>query len=162
MPEAISQSIVPFSTQRWRSICCLLPGLPVWSRASHISHWIGLRLTNPTTAQAVLILLAAYTVWSMPMRLISATYQTMGNMARSQWIANAQQILAVLLSAIVLLLGGGMLATASAQLLTVALVGGFVLFEIRRRFPEFIPGITQARLSVLKELAQPSMLFALL
>jgi O-antigen/teichoic acid export membrane protein len=127
-----------------------------------ISRWIGLRLTNPPTAQAVLILLAGYTMWSMPMRLISATYQTMGNMARSQWIANAQQVLAVLLSAIVLLLGGRMLATASAQLLTVALVVGFVLFEIRRRFPGFLPGITQARLSVLKELAHPSMLFALL
>jgi len=127
-----------------------------------ISRWIGLRLTNPSTAQAVLILLAAYSVWSMPMRLVSATYQTMGNMARSQWIANAQQILVVLLSATILFFGGGMLATASAQLLTVALVVGFVLFEIQRRRPAFFPGITQARWSVLKELAHPSMLFALL
>src|SRR5260370_9433615 len=55
-----------------------------------------------------------------------------------------------------------MLATASAQLLTVALTAGFVLFEIRHRFPDFFPGVTQARLSLLKELAHPSLLFALL
>ncbi|HMF90011.1 MAG TPA: hypothetical protein VKL40_05160 [Candidatus Angelobacter sp.] len=138
---------------------CLVAGV---AHLLPIPRWIGLRLTNPATAQAVLILLAAYTVWSMPMRLISATYQTMGNMARSQWIANAQQLLVVLLSAAVLLFGGKMLATASAQLLTVALVVGFVLFETRKRFPGFFPGLSQARLSVLMELAHPSMLFALL
>jgi O-antigen/teichoic acid export membrane protein len=127
-----------------------------------VSRWLGLRLTNPSTAQTLLILLAAYTVWSMPMRLISASYQTMGNMARSQWIANGQQVFVVLLSATVLLFGGGMLATASAQLFTVALVGGVVLFEIQHRRPAFFPGVSQARFSVLKELAHPSMLFALL
>jgi O-antigen/teichoic acid export membrane protein len=127
-----------------------------------VSQWIGLKLTSPATARLVPVLLAGYFVWSMPMRLIGATYQTQGNLARSQWIANAQQILVVLLSAAVLLLGGGMLATASAQLLTVALTAGFVLFEIRHRFPDFFPGVTQARLSLLKELARPSLLFALL
>jgi O-antigen/teichoic acid export membrane protein len=138
---------------------CLVAGV---AHLLPITRWIGLRLTKPATAQTVLIMLAAYTVWSMPMRLISATYQTMGNMARSQWIANAQQILVVFLSATVLLLGGGMLATASAQLLTVALVVGWLLVELRYRHRGFLPGIAQARLSVLKELAHPSMLFALL
>ncbi len=141
------------------AVSCLVAGV---AHLLPISRWIGLRVTSPATAQAVLILLAAYSVWSMPMRLITATYQTMGNMARSQWIANAQQVLVVLFCATVLLFGGGMLATASAQLLTVALVVSFVLFEIRHRRPAFFPGVSQARLSVLKELAHPSMLFALL
>src|SRR5215469_6652804 len=127
-----------------------------------VSQWIGLKLTSPATSRLVLVLLAAYFVWSMPMRLIGATYQTQGNLARSQWIANAQQILVILLSAAVLLMGGGMIATASAQLLTVALAIGFLLFEIRCRFPSFHPGVAQARLSLLKELAHPSLLFALL
>src|SRR5215472_16360854 len=127
-----------------------------------VSQWIGLKLTSPATARLVLVLLAAYFVWSMPMRLIGATYQTQGNLARSQWIANAQQILVVLLSATVLLLGGRMLATASVQLLTVAMAVGFLLFEIRNRHPVFFPGVSQASLSVLKELAHPSLLFALL
>jgi O-antigen/teichoic acid export membrane protein len=138
---------------------CLVAGLV---HLLPISQWIGLKLTKPATARLVLVMLAAYFVWSMPMRLVAATYQTMGNLARSQWIANAQQILVVLLSAAVVLGGGGILAVASVQLLTVVLVAGFVLCEIRHRFPEFLPGVMQARLSVLKELAHPSMLFALL
>ena len=127
-----------------------------------IPRWIGLRVTTPTTATLVIILLAGYVMWSMPMRLISATYQTMGNLARSQWLANAQQLLIVLLSALALILGGGMLAIASLQMLTVGLVSLFVLFDVHRRFPALFPRITEAKLSTLKELASPSLLFALL
>ena len=127
-----------------------------------IPRWIGLRVTTPMTATLVIILLAGYVMWSMPMRLISATYQTMGNLARSQWLANAQQLLIVLLSALALILGGGMLAIASLQMLTVGLVSLFVLFDVHRRFPTLFPGITEAKLSALKELASPSLLFALL
>src|SRR5215470_14929271 len=127
-----------------------------------ISRWIGLKLTTPATARLVLVLLAAYLVASMPMRLVWATYQTMGNLARSQWIANLQQVLVLLLSAAVIFSAGGLLSTASAQLLTVPLVTGFVLFGLWHRCPESFPGVTQARLSILKELAHPSLLFALL
>lgn len=127
-----------------------------------VSRWIGLKLTTPATARLVLLVLAAYFVWSMPMRLIGATYQTRGNLARSQWIANAQQILAVLLCGVVVVFGGGLVATASVQLLTVPVVVGFVLFELWHRYPGCFPGVTFARVSVLKELARPSLLFALL
>lgn len=141
------------------STTCLVAG---FVHLVPISQWIGLKLTRPATARCVLVMLAAYFVWSMPMRFIAATYQTMGNLARSQWIANVQQILVVLLSAAVVVFGGDMLATAAAQLVTVGLVVGFVLIEIRHRFPSFFPGLVRARLSVLQELGQPSMLFALL
>lgn len=127
-----------------------------------VSHWIGLKLTTPVTARFVLVLLAAYFVWSMPMRLIAATYQTQGNLARSQWIANTQQVLVVLLCAVVVVFGGGMLATASVQLLTVPLVVAFVLLQLRHRYHVAFPGVKFARLSMLKELAHPSLLFALL
>jgi O-antigen/teichoic acid export membrane protein len=127
-----------------------------------VSQWIGLKLTTSSTARFVLILLAAYLVGSMPMRLIGATYQTMGNLARSQWIANAQQILVVILCAVVILFGGGIVAIASVQLVTVPLVVGVVLLELWHRYPAYLPGVTHARLSVLKELAHPSLLFALL
>src|SRR5215467_14751745 len=84
----------------------------IFFQVAPVSRWIGLRLTTPAMARLVLVLLAAYFVWSMPMRLIGATYQTMGNLARSQWIANAQQMLAVILCIAAVLLGGGMRATA--------------------------------------------------
>jgi O-antigen/teichoic acid export membrane protein len=116
-----------------------------------VSRWIGLTVTNRATATFVIILLTAYVMWSMPSRLVTATYQTMGNLTRSQWIVNIQQILVVILSALVLVFGGQMLAIAAVQVLTVAVVGLFVLFEIRG-----------AKLSVLRTLASPSLLFALL
>jgi O-antigen/teichoic acid export membrane protein len=127
-----------------------------------LGRWIGLRQTNPTTATLVFILLATYVTCSTPMRLITASYQTMGNLARSQWMANGQQILAVLLSALALIFGGGMSVIAFLQVLTVCLIAVFVLLDLRRRFPSLLPGIAQARLSVLKELAHPGFLFALL
>jgi O-antigen/teichoic acid export membrane protein len=131
-------------------------------QALPVSRWIGLKLTTPATARLVLVVLAAYFVWSMPMRLIGATYQTRGNLARSQWIANAQQILVVLLCAAVIMFGGSLLMTASVQLMTVPVIVGFVLFDVWRRYPACFPGVARARLSVLKELAHPSFLFALL
>lgn len=141
------------------SVTLLVAGL-VWLLP--IPQWIGLRATKPATATLAIILLAAYVMWSMPMRLLTATYQTMGNMARSQWLANGQQLLIVLLSALALVLGKGMLAIASLQILTVGLVSALVLIDIRRRFAGLFPGIGKAKLSVLRELASPSLLFALL
>src|SRR5215469_11749778 len=44
------------------AVTCLVAGI---AYLLPVSRWIGLRVTNPATAQGVLILLAAYTVWSM-------------------------------------------------------------------------------------------------
>jgi O-antigen/teichoic acid export membrane protein len=127
-----------------------------------LSHWLGLRLTKPAVATTTIILLAAYVVWAMPMRLIASTYQTTGNLARSQWIANAQQALVVVLSALVLVTGGGMRALALLQLLTVAVTSAYVLLDVRRRLPPLFPEMFGADSSTLKELLHPSLLFALL
>ena len=127
-----------------------------------LSRWMGLRLTGVSTATAAIILLAVYVMWSMPMRLISAAYQTTGNLARTQWIANTQQILVVVLSAGVLSLGGGLLSIAFVQVLTVALVSALVFMDLKQRHRILAPGFSAARLSALRELAHPSLLFALL
>lgn len=127
-----------------------------------VSHWLGLKMTTPSVATGAIILLAAYVMWGMPMRLIVATYQTTGNLARSQWIANAQQALVVVLSALVLMLGGGMRAIALLQVFTVGLTTFYVLHDVRWRFPMLFPGVSGAKLSALKELVHPSLLFALL
>ena len=101
-------------------------------------------------------------MWSMPMRLISAAYQTTGNLARTQWIANTQQILVVALSAAVLSLGGGLLSIAFIQVFTVSLISALVLLDLKHRRSVLFPGFSAARLSALTELAHPSLLFALL
>jgi O-antigen/teichoic acid export membrane protein len=127
-----------------------------------LSRWIGLKLTDPVTGSRVIILLAIYVMWSLPLRLITATYQSTGNLARTQWIGNLQQIFVVILSAVVLVFGGGMLSIALLQVVTVVLIGVFVLFDLRRALPILFPGVACARLSSLRELAHPSLLFALL
>ena len=127
-----------------------------------LSQWIGLRVTNPIIANRVIVLLTIYVMWSLPVRLITATYQSTGNLARTQWIGNLQQILVVVLTAIVLVLGGGMLSIAALQVVTISVVAAFVLINLRRNSPGLFPGVTNAKASALKELAHPSLLFALL
>src|SRR5260370_14259631 len=51
-----------------------------------VSQWIGLKLTSPWTSRLAPVLLAAYFLWAMPVRLIGATYQTHGKLAPSPLI----------------------------------------------------------------------------
>jgi len=127
-----------------------------------LSRWIGLKLTTPPTAGRVIVLLAIFAMWSLPVRLITATYQSTGNLARTQWIGNLQQILVVALSGIVLIAGGGMLSIALLQVASIGLIALWVLIDLRRNSPDLFPGVVDANLSVLKSLAHPSLLFALL
>jgi O-antigen/teichoic acid export membrane protein len=136
-------------------VSCLAWALPA-------SHWLGLKMTKPSVAAGAIALLAAYVVWAMPMRLLVAIYQTTGDLARSQWIANAQQALVLVLSALVLMLGGGMLTIALLQVATVALTAFYVLVDVQWRLPVLFPRWSGASLPVLKELLHPSLLFALL
>jgi O-antigen/teichoic acid export membrane protein len=68
----------------------------------------------------------------------------------------------VLLSWAILIRGGGMLAMACVQVATMAAVTAFLLFDIHRHTPHLFPGTKGARLVILKDLAHPSLLFALL
>src|SRR5258708_36629514 len=55
-----------------------------------LPRWIGLRVTNPAPATLVIILLAGYVMGSRPTRLVTAPYQSIGNLTRSPWILNIQ------------------------------------------------------------------------
>jgi O-antigen/teichoic acid export membrane protein len=140
-------------------VTLLIAGL-VWFLP--IPHWIGLKVTTPANAIVVMILLAAYVMWSLPVSVMTGTFQTAGNWARTQWIGNGQQIFVVVLTALVLVVGGGMKTIAFLQVLAIVLTGLFVVFDVRLRHPELSPGIVGSKLSVLKELAHPGMLFALI
>jgi O-antigen/teichoic acid export membrane protein len=127
-----------------------------------IPRWIGVRLTRPSIATSVIVLLAIYVLWSLPGRLITSTYQTMGNLARSQWVNNAQQLLGVLMAGVILLMGGGMLSIAFSQVAVFCALLLLVLWDVHSHAPQLFPGIAGAKFSVLKELFRPSLLFALL
>lgn len=138
----------------------ILVGILAWFLP--LSGWIGLKLTAPSTARIVIALLALYVIWSLPFRLISATYQSTGNLARTQWIGNLQQIFVVLLTAIALFLHRGMISIAFLQVVIVGVIATYVLFDLRKRLPMLFPGIRKAQFSAMKELTHPSLLFALL
>ena len=127
-----------------------------------ISRWIGLRHTSPTVARAVTLLLGSYIIGCLPQRLIASVYQTTGNLARAQWIANIQQLAILIVSVVLLLSGGGMVSMAVAQVTVLALGLVYVLWDREQRFPELTIRLADARFQILRELYQPSLLFATL
>ena len=127
-----------------------------------VAHWIGLSLTPPATASIAVILLTIYVMWSMPVQVIVATYQAIGDLARTQWIRNIQQMFVVGLTALALILGAGMKTIALFQILTIALLAVFMLLDLHRKFPELSPGLSAVNFSILTELMRPSFLFALI
>jgi O-antigen/teichoic acid export membrane protein len=127
-----------------------------------IPQWIGLRHTSPAVARAVMVILGAYVLGSLPQRLIAAVYQTTGDLARAQWITNVQQLSTLVISIALLLSGLGMVSMATVQLAVLVCGFVYVLWDRRRRFPELTPRITGAQLRILRELLHPSLLFAAL
>jgi O-antigen/teichoic acid export membrane protein len=131
-------------------------------RFAAIPAWIGLPPQHWQVARWVIGLLGIYVLWSIPSRLIFCTYQTMGNYAKSQWINNAQQLLWFALAAAILWNGGGMISLALLQVLLPACLLLWVLWDLRRRSPGLLPGVSGARWSLMAELLKPSLMFAVI
>ena len=134
----------------------VLLAIAVWGLP--LPAWLGLRETSEGEASWVIWLLGLNVLWAMPVGLVSSVYRVTGNLARSQWIGNLQQLIGLGLVAVVLVLGGGMKSLAIWQLAPLLLVALYV----RRRLPTLSPGVTRASLSVLRRLVKPSLLFGLL
>lgn len=127
-----------------------------------LAAWMGLRETLPETARWVVWLLGLQVLWVLPLGLVIGVYRTTGNLARSQWLSNLRQLAAIGLVALVLLLGGGMTAVAAYQLAPFLLLGFYVLWDLRKKFIELSPGLSEASLSGAQEMLRPSLLFGLI
>lgn len=127
-----------------------------------IPAWLGLRETPPREAAWVMWLLGSQVLWALPAGLVSAVYRTTGNLTTSQWIGNVQRVVALVLVALVLVIGGSLKAVALIQLVPLIMVIVFVWWDVRRRFPVLAPGISQASMPVVRELVVPSLLFLLI
>jgi len=124
--------------------------------------WLGLRETRPEEAAWVIWLLGLNVLFGLPAGFIWSIYRTTGNVSKSQWIWNAQQLLGLGLIPLVLVLNGGMKFIAIGQLAVLVLVTLYVLLGLRRWSPTLVPGLEQATLPVFRGLVQPSLLFGLL
>ena len=137
----------------------LLLGVAAW--VLPLPAWIGLKETSPTVGSWVLWLLGLQIVLALPLGLIGNIYRTTGNLARSQWIGNCRQMSGLVLLALTLLLGGGMVAASLVQLIPFMLISIYVLWDVKRRFPLLMPGLKQANRQIIREMINPSLHFGL-
>lgn len=124
-----------------------------------LASWM--RITSPGAA-LTLFLLGIQMLWTVPLGLLTGIYRTTGDLARSQWIANAQKTGALAVSAAVVLAGGGMAALAAWQLLPLLAATLYAASDVRARFPGVRPGLRGADIRVLRQLIRPSLMFALI
>ncbi len=130
-------------------ICLTLP----------IGQWFALRSISHRTAAVVVLLLGTRLIWELPVAQVVWTYRTTGNLAASQWIYNGQALGRAAATAIVLWLGGGVLAVTVWSSCPLVLSGAAVWCMLRRSHPELLPRLREANSSGLKELVNPSILF---
>jgi O-antigen/teichoic acid export membrane protein len=126
-----------------------------------IGRWLGLRYTSEKDAAVVLLFLGAYVLLSMPGKVVIGSYQTMGNLAKSQWVSNIRLIATFGATGALLLLNQGMRSLASVPLFTTVATVIFVLLSLRREHPEIAPGIGAADWHTIRGLMKPSVMFAL-
>jgi O-antigen/teichoic acid export membrane protein len=124
--------------------------------------WLSLKEIGPIDAAWVARLLGIQILWSLPLDLMIDTYRTTGDLATSQWIRNGRQLLQASLTAIALVLGGGVQLVAIVQLVSLAIIASGVLWDLWRRFPDLTPSFAQASLTEARELFRPSSRFFLI
>lgn len=138
----------------------LLIALLLW--ALPLVRWIGVRATPRAQASEIAWLLGLQILWMLPIGLFGNTFRTMGLPQKTQWINNAKYVAFLAATALALSLGGGMRTVAVCQLIPMALMIAYVWWDLRRHSPELMPGLSDARWDVARELIRPSLLFALI
>lgn len=126
-----------------------------------IPEWLGLRLTSRREAGSALVLLGFQVLWGIPSGFMTGLYRTVGDLARSQWVANAENFGSLALTLACLLCGRGMVAIASVQLACVLTVMAVILADLKKNYPEIMPGLSGIDLTAVRELIRPSALFGL-
>ncbi len=125
-------------------------------------RWLNFTSTTHLTTALVGILLSLQILGAIPMGLIGGTYRTFGELPRGQMIANVQRSLFFLLTALVLVLHGGLLEVAAVQLLPLIGIAVYVLIDLRRRHPEINIGISKADWRLAITFLGPSFFFFLM
>lgn len=127
-----------------------------------IPAWIGIRHISPTVAAWVAWLLAARILWQVPALQLGIIYRSTGNLAATQWFLNLQCFGLLVVTATVLLLRGSALSLALWGAAPMIVVTAGAWFSLRRSHPELLPKLSEARITGLRELLSPSLLFGLI
>jgi O-antigen/teichoic acid export membrane protein len=133
-------------------LACLLPFRTIFN-IQNASVW---------ETRAVITLLAAQVLTFLLANFISSAYQTMGDLALSEWIYQLQRAALLVALAVVLLFKPPMWAAAAVQLVPIGITITGVFLHLRRRFPQVRPGIKAKRHGLLRTMMGPSLLFGLI
>jgi len=127
-----------------------------------IEQWLNFKFMNHTVAALVTVLLVVQLIFAIPQGLILGLYRTFGEFPRGTMIRNLQQISIFGLTALTILLGGGVVHVAAVQLLPLAGITAFVLRDLKKRRPEIRIGIKEADWRLAVTFLGPSLLFFLI
>jgi O-antigen/teichoic acid export membrane protein len=127
-----------------------------------VPAWLGIRHIPPVLASWVTWLLAARLLWQMPAAQLAGIYRSTGNLATTQWFGNLQSVGLTAVTAVLLLLHGGVWHLAFWGALPMIVATAAVWLSLRRSHPELLPRLSEASTAGLKELLRPSLLFGLI
>ena len=120
------------------------------------------RGVNPGELVLTACLLAAQVLASLVGGVLVNTYRTVGSLPTTQWVSNAQRLVIVVGTLLLLIRHEGFVAVASLQLGVTATVIVAVLLHLRLRLPAAFPAVRGFRLAILRESLSPSGHFGLI
>lgn len=124
-----------------------------------IGSWLGLQHMSRLEAFWVTVLLGSQVLWAIPAAQFNMIFQNTGDLAKTIWSLNLQRIASVVLIAVCLWLGGGLISVALIQLFPLFSACPLIWIYFKRRQPTLLPGISGASLRRVRELVLPSLFF---
>jgi O-antigen/teichoic acid export membrane protein len=137
-------------------------GLAVFALWAPIRFWFHVSLTNQHSVFQIVLLLGGQFLWTIPASLVWSVYATAGNLAKTQWVMNASRVLSVALTVSVLFFWPTLAVVAGAQAAGFMIILTIVWWDVRKQFPQLAPGISQAKLSLLRPILKQGVFFSLI
>jgi O-antigen/teichoic acid export membrane protein len=126
-----------------------------------LNSLLGIVVTEAAETSYTLLFLSLYILTSLPAKIIFGIYQTTGNLSKTQWINNIQNIFFTIVVVLILIYGQGMLYVAILQYLLQIIAIIYVLLDVKIKYPDIFPGIKLSQKKIIKELFKPGLLFTL-
>jgi O-antigen/teichoic acid export membrane protein len=127
-----------------------------------VAEWLGVSHIESGTAAAIIWLLAARLMWSMPASQIWNIFRSTGNLPLTQWFGNAYAILLTAVTAVVLVLHGRVLALAAWSWLPMLVCVACAWVTVRASHADLLPRLSEANMRDARSLLRPSMWFGIM
>jgi len=124
----------------------LLAGILIYTLP--FTQWLNIAHTSEKVIRLTAFLLAFFSLVEIPAGLIFGVYRSLGELPRVTMIENISLIFVVVVTAIVLLAGGGFISVALAQFIPLLFFTAFVIRDLRKRHTEIKFSIRDLDLSL--------------